>query len=296
MTFTYIRLLLIVTAICCALALPAEAQTSCAGSWDIDVRDHGGMQQGSAGPVTWLRAEVVLDEQLSNCAAFLLIGPGNSTLWWIESGSQRLRVEPYDARRNPLYIAEDGRGWVLPLQGDGLLHTFLLRVENPQATRPGLFQGIIQSEAWRSRTDKQPTSQQSSLIEMVVEPYVALYFDGEAGTGTGSYFRVDLGELRTGAASQFDMFINSNSNVTLEVESENNGRLVHDMDRSHSIPYEFALESRYLDLRSVSVLELTNQQQGDWRIPVRVSVPFVSRTARAGQYSDVISIDVYPRE
>lgn len=279
-----------------AVSMSVSAEIGCAGSWDIDVRDQGGMQQSSAGPITWLRAEVVLDEQLSQCAQFLLIGPGNSTRWWLESGSQRLSVEPYDARRNALYISEDGRGWILPLQGDGLLHTFLLRVENPQSTRPGIFQGVIQSEAWRSRTDKQAFSQQSSLIEMVVEPYVALYFDGDGGTGSGSYFRVDLGELRTGSARQFDMFINSNSDVTLEVESENNGQLVHGMDPTLSIPYEFTLQNRYLDLRTTAILELTNQQQGDWRIPVRVSVPFVSKTARAGEYSDVISIDVYPLE
>jgi hypothetical protein len=292
-----IKALLWVTAICmCVVTSKSLAAEDCSGSWDITVRDDGGLQQSSAGPVTWLRAEVVLEDQLGDCIEFLLIGPGNSTQWWLESDTQSLRIEPYDSRRNPLYISDDGRGWVLPLQGDALLHTFLLRVDHPQSTSPGIFQGIIQSEGWASRLDSQPFAQESSLIEFVVEPYVALYFDGEQGAGSGSYFRVDLGELRTGAADEFDLFINSNSDVTLEVESKNQGDLVHELDSSLRIPYDFALNNRYLDLRTSSVLNMARQQQGDWRIPARVSVPYVSRTARAGEYSDVISIDIYPRE
>ncbi|MGX5914619.1 hypothetical protein ACR0ST_07820 [Aliidiomarina sp. Khilg15.8] len=279
-----------------ALVHGATADTHCSGSWEITVRDNGGLQQSSAGPVSWLRAEVVLEEQLGDCIGFLLIGPGNSTQWWLESGAQSLRIEPYDSRRNPLYIAEDGRGWVLPLQGDGLLHTFLLRVDHPQSTRPGVFQGIIQSEAWASRLATQPLSQQSNLIEFVVEPYVALYFDGGRESSSGSYFRVDLGELRTGSAHEFDVFINSNSDVTLEIESENHGMLVHSMDRSLSIPYDFTLDNHYLDLRTSTTLNMSRQHQRDWQIPARVSVPYVSRTARAGEYSDIISIDIYPRE
>lgn len=279
------------------LANGAIADTHCTGNWELTVRDDGGLQQSSAGPVTWLRADVVLDEKISDCIGFLLIGPGNSTQWWLESSTQSLRVEPYDNRRYPLYIAEDGRGWLLPLPGDSLLHTFLLRVDHPQSTRPGIFQGIIQSEAWTNNNlAKQPLSQQSSLIEFVVEPFVGLYFNGARGSGSGSYFRVDLGELHTGTTHEFDMFINSNSDVTLEIESQNNGMLVHVMDRGLFIPYHFILNHRYLDLRTSTTLNIDRQQQYDWRIPAKISVPFVSRTARAGEYSDTISIDIYPRE
>lgn len=295
MAWNFIKILIFAGAIWLIVG-DARTEERCSGSWEIALADKGVVQQSSAGPVTWLRVEVILEKQLGECIEFLLIGPGNSTQWWLESGNQRLRIEPYDSRRNSLYISEDGRGWVLPLQGDGLLHTFLLRVDHPQSTSPGTFQGIIQSEAWKNRLDNQPFAQESNLIEFLVEPYVALYFDSKQGTGPGSYFRLDLGELRTGVAHQFDMFINSNSDVTLEIESENHGALVHKMDSSLTIPYDFTLNNRYLDLRTSSTLHMTRQKEGDWRVPARVSVPFVSKTARAGEYSDVISIDIYPRE
>ncbi|RUO24087.1 hypothetical protein CWE09_13165 [Aliidiomarina minuta] len=276
----------------------ATKDNECSGSWLITV--HETRTEFTAGNevAAWLPAELRLSGALVDCVDYMLIGPGDGSSWWIDSGFERLEVTPYDARRNPLLIPRQGDGWLLPLPGQQEQHSFWLRVANARQAVPGVYRGLIESEPGSRRISHMPLLRESTALEFVVEPRVSLHLDSLNGGWSGgknSYFRVGLGVLHSGLTREFDVVLNSNTDVSLEISSQNLGLLRHTERYSATIPYQLRVNWQSVDLTGVGMVHLP-RQGNNWRVPMQVSVPYVSDFALAGEYSDVITINAYAQE
>lgn len=276
----------------------ATQDNECTGSWLIMVHEKRTEFVAGNQAAAWLPAELKLSGALVNCTDYMLLGSGDGSSWWIDSGFERLEVTPYDARRNPLLISGQGGGWLLPLPGKQEQHSFWLRVANARQAVPGIYRGFIESKPGSYQVSQMPLLRESSALEFVIEPRVSLHLDALNGGWSGgknSYFRLGLGVLHSGLTREFDVVLNSNTDVSLEISSHNHGLLRHTERHSATIPYQLRVNWQLVDLTGVGMVHLP-RQGNSWRVPLQVSVPYVSEFALAGEYSDVITINAYAQE
>lgn len=246
----------------------------------------------------WIPVEVRRQPESHDCGNQVLISSGADLTWTLESGTQKLAVEPYDSRRNPLYIAASGAGWLLRLPPGSTQHIFWLRVMNPSLSSPGSYSGYIElKESTPGLRSTEANYITSTQFTYEVEPSVSMSFEGSWGTGSGTYFSVDMGDLTVGASKDFEMVLHSNTDISVEVSSANSGYLQHEANSTKKIHYDLSIQSTPVNLASTSSLPITfSGSYANWRIPVVLKVAAVDRTMLAGNYVDTIYVDVFPRQ
>lgn len=246
----------------------------------------------------WIPVEISRDPESYECGHQVLISSGEELNWWLESGTQKLAVEPYDSRRNPLHIAPSGSGWLLRLTNDSAQDMFWLRVLDPTQSAPGNYSGYIElKESSRGLRSTEAHYITSTQFTYEIEPSVSMSFEGSWGTGEGTYFSVDMGDLTAGASKDFEMVLQSNTDVSVEVSSANSGYLKHQHNSEKKIHYNLNIQSTPINLASTSALPISFAgNYTNWRIPVTLNVPAVERTMLAGSYVDTIYVDVFPRQ
>ncbi|RUO32610.1 hypothetical protein [Aliidiomarina soli] len=292
----------LLSVLCVTVAVAQEAgddhraALQCDGHWTAQIQGKAAEFSALHGGSAWIPVELQLDQTLIDCADQLHIGPGTGTSWYIRHGMSRLRVEPYDQRRNALMLGSEGNGWVLPLHEERPQLMFWLRVLDADYATPGVYRGVLVSQFMNTQTPWLMSAQKNDVFEFVIEPRVSVQIDAPGG-GTGSYYRVDFGSLRSGAFKDFNLVVDSNSDIQVFVTSENQGVMRHIREPSQTIPYRFRLNHRFVDLKNPSTTSIQRlRQRGTWRVPIRIDVPYVGKEQLAGEYSDLITIDVFPQD
>lgn len=275
-----------------------ERATSCLNEIEVRVLQSQVEVGVEAYSAAWIPVEVYVPEDGFGCPDEVIVGSGHGLNWMLDSGMQQLDVEPYSARREPLHIAPSGEGWLLKLPRQARQHTFWLRVMNPSQSTPGGYVGYIElRHNGFSQTAVTGMALSSTQFTYLVEPSVAMSFDSSWSGGGSTYFNVDMGVLTAGSVQEFDLVLQSNTDVDIEVTSSNQGRLRHEQSDQHSIPYEFQIAQQLIHLSSPAVVPLNFiGNYTNWRVPLKISVSPVERTMLAGNYVDTIYFDVFPRQ
>lgn len=290
------------------IALTAGAQDlthtqekPCQGAWDIELFNSKAEFTQDSAISAWLPGELVLTRELAMCLQSVVIGPGNSNYWELSSAQGKLRVQPYDAQKNPLTQTTDGSGWIFPVREGSTHQPFWLRIFDMRYASPGIYEGSVETRYDSVFIDAvNQTQQQERRIHFQVEPRASMHFDSSGtsinASGT-SYYRVNLGSIETGSQQTFDMILSSNSGVTVTVSSQNKGYLVHESVPGAQIGYQLTVDSLNVNLAERSSVDLPQMAFGGrWRVPLEVSVPYVAKNARAGEYSDIITFDIFAND
>ena len=293
----YLGLLSLVSMTVAAQQAETEIGSSCMDAYTIRV-NHSQVERASGAHSTaWIPVEIRRDIDRLGCNNEVLISSGSDLDWQLESNTHRLKVEPYDSRRNRLHISPSGVGWLFKLSPNSTQDTLWLRVEHSTLAPPGSYFGYLElREVTPSLHSNSTHVFTATEIVYEVEPSVALAFDASWGASTGTYFNISLGDLTLGASRMFDMVLESNTDVVVEVSSENKGYLTHEGDSSQKIAYNFRIQRSNLDLSTSSSVPLDfNEKYANWRVPIMIRVPTASTKMLAGNYMDTIYIDVFPR-
>lgn len=268
----------------------------CEGHWTAQVQEKAAEYSAMRGGSAWIPVEVQLDPELLACASELHIGPGTGTLWHVKNGMNQLQIEPYNQRRNPLQLSRDGNGWVIPIEQESPQLMFWLQVMNADYAAPGSYAGVLVSQLYDAKTPWRVSAQKNDTFEFVIEPRVSVQIDAPGG-GSGSYYRVDFGSIQSGVYKDFNLQVDSNTDIRVYVSSENSGELRHTRESTVGIPYRLQLNRKFVDLRAPESMNIArSRQRGSWQVPVRLDVPYVGKEQLAGEYSDLITIDVYPQD
>ena len=291
-------LLSVVSVVATAQQAQVDIGSSCAEAYTIRVNQSQIEKGGEAQASAWIPVEIRRDIDYPSCGNEILISSGSDLNWQLDSGKYSLQVEPYDSRRNPLHISPSGAGWIFKLTPGSAQDIFWLRVLNPSVTPPGSYHGYIElsaaSSALHTSVSNVITSAQFSYD---VAPSVSMSFEASWGVSSGTYFNVNLGDLTLGSSKDFDMVLQSNTDVYVEVSSENKGYLAHEENSRQRIGYDLSIQSMPVNLSAPSSVPLNfTGNYTNWRIPMLLSVPAANRHMLAGSYIDTISVDVYPQE
>lgn len=273
----------------------------CEGGWEIELFNTKAEFTQDASISAWLPGELVLTRELALCLQSVVIGPGNSNFWELSSAQGKLKVQPYDGQKNPLMQTTDGSGWILPLREGGTHQPFWLRIYDMRYAAPGVYEGSVETRYESVFVDSaNQVQQRERRIHFQVEPRASMHFDspGSSMNSSGtSYYRVNLGSIKSGSSQAFDMILSSNSGVTVEISSQNKGYLAHETVPEARIGYQLTVDSLNVNLGERSSVNLPQMAFGGrWRVPLEVKVPHVARNARAGEYSDVITFDIFAND
>ncbi|MCC5878441.1 MAG: hypothetical protein JJU03_00895 [Idiomarina sp.] len=270
----------------------------CAESYTISVNQSQVEKGSEVHAAAWIPVEIRrdIDDHL-RCADEILISSGSDLNWRLDGGIHKLDIEPYDARRNRLQISPSGAGWIFKLAPGSAQDVLWLRVANASLAPPGSYYGYIElSEVIRDTQTSSPTIITSTQFAYHVEPSVSMHFEASWGASSGTFFNISLGDLTLGASKEFDMVLQSNTDVLVEVSSENNGYLTHEENSRYRIAYNLSIQHMPMNLSAPSSLPLSFEgNYENWRVPMLISVPAASTMMLAGSYLDTISVDVFPR-
>lgn len=282
-----------------AVAQQSELDSSltCAESYQIRVNQNQIERGRDAHASSWIPVEIRRDVDRSGCANEVLISSGTDLNWRLDSGTHKLDIEPYDSRRNRLLISASGAGWIFKMTPGSAQEILWLRVAKPSLVPPGSYYGYIElSEKTRDLHTSSATELISTQFAYEVEPSASMSFEASWGTNSKTYFNVNLGDLTQGASRNFDMVLQSNTDVSVEVSSENEGYLTHEANSRYRIAYNLSIQHIATDLSAPSSIPLNFEgNYENWRIPMIISVPAASPMMLAGSYVDTIYVDVYPR-
>lgn len=288
----------------CCISMIAGAQqseldigSSCAESYQIRVNQSQIERGLDAHTSSWIPVEIRRDIDQPGCSNQVLISSGTDLNWRLDSGTHMLDIEPYDSRRNRLHISASGAGWIFKMMPGSAQEILWLRVAKPSLVPPGSYYGYIElSEVSRDQHTSSPHDLISTQFVYEVEPSVSMSFDASWEANSRTYFNINLGDLTLGASRDFDMVLRSNTDVSVEVSSENDGYLTHERNSRYRIPYHLSIQHVVIDLSAPSSLPLNFAgDYENWRIPMVISVPAASPMMLAGSYVDTIYVDVYPR-
>lgn len=274
-----------------------DSGLTCSESYQIRVNQSQIERGRDAHASSWIPVEISRDASRPDCTNEVLINSGTDLNWRLDSGTHILDIEPYDSRRNRLLTSASGDGWIFKLPPGSAHEVLWLRVDKPSFVSPGSYYGyILLSEKNRDLHILSATEQISTQFVYEVEPSASMSFEASWGTNSKTYFNVNLGDLTQGSNRVFDMVLKSNTDVSVQVSSENEGYLMHEANSRYRIAYNLSLKHIAVDLSAPSLLPLSFEgTYENWRIPILISVPAASPMMLAGSYRDTIYVDVFPR-
>ncbi len=111
-----------------------------------------------------------------------------------------------------------------------------------------------------------------------------------------SFALVDFGEIEVGARRNINFQVRGNTNVLIEVSSENHGTMVNTaMPSQHPIPYRIVADGEALDLSAPqSLMRRPERSLAGSSYPMEVIIGKPDEGLFSGQYRDIITIDVTP--
>lgn len=123
-----------------------------------------------------------------------------------------------------------------------------------------------------------------------------------AGTSSGfengtSFSVVDFGEIQGGDSRTVNFQIRGNSDVDISMESENRGRLINlTAPDASAIPYQVTADGLHSSLASpLNFSRRPEKTLAGSSYPLTITLDDMAGGVYAGQYRDIISIDVTPR-
>jgi len=138
---------------------------------------------------------------------------------------------------------------------------------------------------------------QPLTIDVFVLPKLQTNIAGTKGRyEDGSNFAViDFGELQTGEQQQVFIQVRGNTLASIEIRSENEGKMVNTENAKFSVDYRVDVDGELSTLESPLTLSrsVAKSLQGS-AFPMTVKIGNVSNSF-AGTYQDIISVDVTPQ-
>ena len=122
-----------------------------------------------------------------------------------------------------------------------------------------------------------------------------------AGVGAGyqngtSFALVDFGELKTGISRTVNFQVRGNTDVNIEISSENGGKMVEQGSAGQNpIPYQVSVDGVSIDLSSPqNLLRQPMKSLSGSSYPLEITIGNPENGFFSGLYRDVITIDVTP--
>lgn len=123
-----------------------------------------------------------------------------------------------------------------------------------------------------------------------------------AGTSSGfmngtTYAVVNFGEIISGDSRSINFQVRGNSDVNIAMSSENNGKMVN-LAAPHILPIAYSVNADGINSDLSTPLEFTRRPERSLNgssYPLTIMLDELERGAFAGEYKDIISIDVTAR-
>lgn len=262
-----------------AISSPALATDRCAIN-DLSIRQVGDTTYSPTGQPARLQLQIdlVRDCDLdtldigSESSTFTLAGPGGALV------GQTIGGGAGEVTQN-LFRVSPGR--LQQLKRNGSLTIDLLQIRPGQFVERGVYTVSLQLTV-------NGTTAPGFIAALTIEPAIQLL--GNAANGR---MRVDLGELSKGAAVTTNILYRSNSSMTVQLVSDNGGRLIHRADpQLGAVPYELRVADSIANPGSGSAsVPVAFSEARVSRLPVTITVEPAPNRLYAGEYNDVLTFE-----
>ncbi|MCK8044238.1 hypothetical protein MSG37_05040 [Shewanella sp. 1CM18E] len=287
---------LILAIICIGFAGFSHAESNqgpplCNGHWHVQLKTQSATSEEKGQRGVWIPGTIYLDRALSLCAKNIVIKQPQGGEPMLKGLASQHRYELKNTSRQS--ITTTGRNdYVLPILGQRKIN-FWAYVPNGNDFYPGGYQGILEIELKNNTL----ISTNSYAFSYQVKPYVRAKIANSNNSwmpATGTSVRVNLGNLTQKNSKELPIFIESNSYVGVSMSSENNGYLVNLTNKNNKVPYKLQFLGQQLNLANNVEFNITNRLLNGQKMAIifqNTPMPF----ARAGQYEDIITINLFAR-
>lgn len=227
-------------------------------------------------------ANLIITPDLSG--AFQLDGPNTPLSYEIESANGAFTSARYVM---PITLQPGNSAGV---------HTLTFKVPPGQYADAGQSESQLRVELVDAATQAPLLDERAFVLAANVPSRAQTNFAGTvAGYSNGTtHADVDFGVITAGASRTVNFQIRGNSDVNVEISSENGGKMVHDTDDTHVVPYSVVADNIPSDLTSpLTLMRRPERSLAGTSYPLIITIDEVLGSI-SGRYRDTITVDVYP--
>lgn len=176
--------------------------------------------------------------------------------------------------------------------------TYQLNVPRSKFAVPGVYEAALQIELRDAQTDELLTNPEQMDVAVVVEPKLQTNLAGTRGNyeDGSSYALIDFGKLEAGESKQVFIQVRGNAPALISVSSENSGRMKHQRLKETYINYFVDIDGESSQLTSPLYLKrMVAKDLNGSAYPMKVTIDEDVQSSYAGEYRDIITIDVSPQ-
>lgn len=186
------------------------------------------------------------------------------------------------------------------VQGSKSEHEFTYQLNVPRSkfAVPGTYETTLQIELRDMQTDELISDLEQMDVVVVVDPKLQTNLAGTRGNyeDGSSYALIDFGKLEAGESKQVFIQVRGNAPALISVSSENGGRMKHQRLKETYINYFVDIDGESSQLTSPLYLKrMVAKELNGSAYPMKVTIDEDIKSSFAGEYRDIITIDVSPQ-
>ncbi|MDA9556724.1 hypothetical protein N9R79_04375 [Vibrio sp.] len=264
----------------------------CNGSWRVNVDANSPLSRTHDDSL-WLKAQLSLSDTLAECVMGVGFTAKSTASLVLASGNDSIKTELYDFQSDVL-IPQNGDRTYIPVS-KARETTFWIKLLNANFSDAGTYRAKWDAELALNQTHNAKLTKKVSFT-FKINPMVGLAVDANEPwlKGGKGHYHFDMGELFSGKTRSIQMKLRSNAAVRLSVSSDH-GALIHTEYHEQRIPYQVSLNRlpAFQPSPSEQQFQLGQQRANAIRtVPLSVQVPYVPKGALAGEYQDILTIQV----
>ncbi|WP_407333951.1 hypothetical protein [Enterovibrio sp. 27052020O] len=274
-------------------ALAQAENNECSGNWYINVNTTSSVEDQKGQKGVWIPATVSLDRELAKCADKMLLKQPEGGKPTLNGPMSSHHYQFKNAARQDLKIRKTGV-YVLNLSGQPSVD-FWIYAPSARTFSPGDYKGIIEARLNGTKIDKSFT--QTHAFNFQVKPYVRaklINTHDDWLKPTGTSVRVHLGDLTQRNRREIPVYMESNGFVSIAFSSQNKGQLVNTTSRRNQVPYQLHFADQSVNLTDEVTFNAGNRPFRGKKVTIAFENT-ASPYARAGQYEDVVTINMFAR-
>lgn len=264
-----------------------ESTDGCTGDLNIQLSNIPKTTTITQPNTLWFYGEITIDRQLASCINSIEIVPKRSWSHVLRGPTGDVESTVLNGQRKSISRNTAGN-FLLPTKGQGSLH-FWIKMPKGKLLTPGTYSGDF---AFRTISNQAPTREKYASINYTVMPFVRARIEARNNpwvSVSGASISVNMGNLTIKNRRKLTLVVLSNTSVKLEIDSENNQKLVNQLRPDFSVPYYVKVDGRNANHNSPMFLNTRQNKQ------TKVQLAFENKAipgAKAGRYEDEMTISL----
>lgn len=173
---------------------------------------------------------------------------------------------------------------------------YTVGLSESQFAKPGTYRLLLDVDITTLATNEIISQEERVEIEVIVDAKLQANIAGTQTlkSGGAKFAIIDFGELKTGKSETVSLQIRGNTDASITLISENNGRMKHKTAHHSFINYTIDFDGTTSDLKSpLSLIRPVAKNLSGSVYPLNVTIGDV-RGAYSGRYRDIITVNVDP--